>query len=219
MKQRKHKKKKSYTYPYKDIKIKHREAASRHLTRNNWLQLQSVSAQYILVCIKTFYHKLVYITELLNCSQLTNKHSVQSSEKLSEKHNEIAIYECEAGIWPTNSEVCFLVSWIGRKVLGAVCQVPQKVFGTPQMFCRVVVDTGFRAYVIPRSRQHALARFPRSVSTGIPSMMMPTASGSRQTYICILLIFKSSWTLLSVFPCMRHKQNNKWQQRTIFKSL
>ncbi|XP_073699882.1 NACHT, LRR and PYD domains-containing protein 3-like [Garra rufa] len=40
----------------------------------------------------------------------------------------------------------------------------------------------FGANVIPGSRQHALAKFPRSVSTGFPSMMMPT--GSRQTYIC-----------------------------------
>ncbi len=35
---------------------------------------------------------MVYITELLNCSQLTIEHSEQSSEK----HNKIAIYECEA---------------------------------------------------------------------------------------------------------------------------
>ncbi len=37
---------------------------------------------------------MVYITELLNCSQLTIEHLEQSSEK----HNKIAIYECEAGI-------------------------------------------------------------------------------------------------------------------------
>ncbi len=56
------------------------------------------------------------------------------------------------------------------------------------------------AYFNPSSKQHALARFPRWVRTGFPSVMIPTASGSRQTQMLILFIFMSSWTVVSAAP-------------------